>query len=520
MESFTLDLENNVSQKTVKNKIFPDFQLSINDYLLGSLLLIFCNIFLVHADIYLIGWSSLNFLFGNPLEFYENCRQFLTAGSSPAAGYPPTTFAIFAAWLYPFKVLGLIKSPLYLPTYLVYWLKSLTFIFYIATATIFYKITQVYCLDKSWGKYATWVWLTAPMALFSQVIVSQTDIFYLFFTLIGFLFFLRKNIYLASFIFSIAITFKYFPLFVFLPLLFFFEKKILKLMLCMLIFGIPILLVNLLYGHSPAFVEGVLNFFALPRIFSSSMDVGGIKVYGLFLSFAILLGISYSLNSENKNSLRIAAYIFLVSSILPFLFMLCHPGWVIFFTPGIVLTTMLESKEKIKQFFLLDLIGLLTFLVFVWILFQDNVDSAMFQTNIFHIPFNNHYKLANIFVFDGNVLTSASIFFSGFIAYLCLQVILKYPYSFKTNEIDNKVSAYKNIRIRYYFSILIFLLPVLLVLYISHTPKYVHTETNYNSFCNSSLKNYALGNKIIARCPIFILVSEFITNKYKSTLVN
>ncbi|WP_342228087.1 hypothetical protein [Rickettsiella endosymbiont of Rhagonycha lignosa] len=515
MEAFTLDLESNFSQKKIKKKLFPDFKLSKSDYFLGGFLFLFCNISLVHADIYLIGWSSLNFLFGNPLEFYENCRHFLTAGSSPAAGYPPTTFAIFAAWLYPFKALGLIKSPLYLPTYLVYWLKSLTFIFYIATGNIFYKITQIYCPDKLWGKYATWVWLTAPMALFSQAIVSQTDIFYLFFTLMGFLFFLRKKIYLASVIFSIAITFKYFPLFVFLPLLFFYEKKILKLILCLSIFCIPLLLVKLLYGQSPAFVEGVLNFFALPRVFSSSMDVGGIKVYGLFLSFAILLGVSYSLNSENKNSLRIAAYIFLVSSILPFLFMLCHPGWVIFFTPAIVLTTMLESKEKIKQFFLLDLIGLLTFLVFIWVLFQDNVDSAMFQSSIFHISFNNHYKLANFFTLDGNILTSAGIFFSGFIAYLCLQIILKYPYSSITNQIDNKVCFYKNIRIRYYFSLLIFIIPVLLVVYISHTSKYIHSETNSNGFCIASLKDYTVGDKIIARCPIFSLISEFISNKNK-----
>lgn len=515
MESFTLDLENNFSQKKIKKKLFPTSKLSINDYLLGGLLFLFCNLSLVHSDIYLIGWSSLNFLFGNPIEFYENCRLFLTAGSSPAAGYPPTTFVIFAAWLYPFKILGLIKSPLYLPTYLVYWLKSLTFIFYLATAKIFYKITQIYYPDKSWGKYATWVWLTAPMALFSQVIVSQTDIFYLFFTLIGFLCFLRKKIYLASVVFSIAITFKYFPLFVFLPLLFFYEKKLLKLLLCIIIFGVPLLVVKLLYGHSPAFVEGVLNFFALPRVFSSAMDVGGIKVYALFLSFSILLGVSYSLSSENKNSLQLAAYIFLVSSILPFLFMLCHPGWVIFFTPAIVLTTMLESKEKIKKFFFLDLIGLLTFLVFIWILFQDNVDSAMFQSNIFHIPFNNHYKLSNFFTLDGNILTSASIFFSGFIAYLCLQIILKFPYSSQTSKIDIKVCAYKNIRIRFYFGILAFLIPVLLVVYISHKPKYIHSQTNYNNFCIASLKDYTVGDKIIARCPIFSLVSEFINKKNK-----
>lgn len=514
MESFTLDLEQSLSKKKFKRRLFPTYQLSIVDYFIGGLLFVFCYFSFVHADIYLIGWSSLNYLFGHPLDFYDNCKKFISAGYAPTAAYPPSAFAIFALWLYPFKAVGLIKSPIYFPVYLVYWLKVLTSIVYVITGFVFYKITQIYNNDKTWGKYATWLWLTTPMALFSQVIFSQCDIFYTFLTLIGFLFFLRYRIYLASFILGVAVTFKYFPFFVFLPLLVFFEKKILRLTLAVIIFSIPIFLSKILYGNSPAFIEGVLHFFALPRVFSASMDVGLIKIYALFLVFSILLGVSYSLSNNKKNSLQIAAYIFLISSILPFLFIFCHPGWVIFFTPAIVLTTMFEKKNKINKFILLDLAGMIVFISYIFILFQDNVDASMFQTNLFHIPFNNNYKLSYIFkIFGGGLIENASVFFSGFVAYLCLQIILKYPHRYKIKSIETIVCFYRNVRTRYYFGLLIFIIPVIFAVYINHTPKYVDTETNSNEFCVASLRNRLVGDKLIYRCPIFSLVSQFLSTR-------
>ncbi len=209
--------------------LFPTSRLTRADYFIGGVVLLFCYFFFQQADLYLIGWSSLNYLFGNPLSFYDNCKHFMSLDASVTASYPPTTFAIFAAWLYPFKLFGLIKSPTYFPIYLVYWLKLLTSIVYVLTGICFYKITQIYNSNHVWGKYVTWLWLTMPLALFSQFIIGQCDIFYIFLTLISFFYFLKGRIYLPSFLFGLSITLKYFPLFVFLSILLLVEKKFIKL---------------------------------------------------------------------------------------------------------------------------------------------------------------------------------------------------------------------------------------------------------------------------------------------------
>ena len=56
--------------------LFPPYRLSKADYILGGILLLFCFFAFFQNDIFVTGWNSLNYLFGNPLEFYENCKKF------------------------------------------------------------------------------------------------------------------------------------------------------------------------------------------------------------------------------------------------------------------------------------------------------------------------------------------------------------------------------------------------------------------------------------------------------------
>ena len=93
--------------------LFPLYPLSKADYIFGGILLLFCFFAFFQGDILATGWNSLNYLYGNPLEFYENCEKIQGQGILPFASYPPSIFAVFVIWLYPFKLIGLIKSPFY-----------------------------------------------------------------------------------------------------------------------------------------------------------------------------------------------------------------------------------------------------------------------------------------------------------------------------------------------------------------------------------------------------------------------
>lgn len=445
----------------LSRRLFPACQLSLLDYLLAGMLLFFCYFAFFQADIVITGRNSLNYLFGNTLDFYENCKKIQGAGQVFMANYPPSIYAVFAAWLYPFKLLGLIKSAADFPLYLVYWLKALTSLVYIATGFVFYRVTQYYHGNKAWGKYAAWLWLTTPLALFSQFIFSQYDIFYVFLTVLGFLFFIKRQVFLASFIFGVAITFKYFPIFVFVPLLVLFEKKLLRLSVAGCIFLIPVFLIQCLYGNSPAFIEGVIRFSLIPRVFLAALPLGGPSIYYLVILHTVLVGVAYSIK---EYTLETAAYIFLVATILPFLFMFWHPQWLLFITPAIALTTVIcKEKEKINKFLLFDLLAMFFFTAYIVISFHTIVDEVMFQANIFHIQLNGHYSMARLFKRVG--MYSQNIYFSIFSGYLLLQLLLKYPRL--RNEKPQRTSgyAYRAIRIRYYSGLLIFVIPIMLVVY-------------------------------------------------------
>jgi hypothetical protein len=476
---------------------FPAAKLSRVDYIIGGLLLIACFFSFAQSDIYATGWNALNYLFGNTLDFYENCKRIQGAGKVVAASYPPSVYVIFAIWLYPFKYLGFLKSAAIFPPYLVYWLKLLTSLVYIATGFIFYKVIQCYQQHKGRGKHAALIWLTTPLALFPQFIFSQYDIFYVFFTLVGFLYFLKQRILLASFLFGLAITFKYFPFFVFLPLLLFFEKKIARLLLAFGVFLIPTFCIYSLYGRSPAFMEGVVHFSAMSKIFFAAIDAGGPKIYYVVTLFAILMGVCYTLEVRKENYLHFAAYIFLISSTFPFLFILWHPQWILFITPAIVLTTIIVKKEQMLKFLLFDLVGMLVFVAYISLVWQHNVDAAMFHPTIFHVAFEHNYTMANIFSFGKY---SADTFFSLFTAYLLLQIILKYP-RVTEKKVDYSGYSYHDVRIRYYIGLLIFVLPVMLVIYKNKTSFYLKNEVSGQVF-GELLRDRTFEESFVAICPV------------------
>jgi hypothetical protein len=441
--------------------MFPRERLSKADYVLALSLVGVCFALFFHADIWGVGWDSLNYLFGSPLEFYENCKRIRGGGSSMlGTPYPPPVYVIFAVWLYPLKVLGVIADPQTFPLYLTYWLKVLTTLAYAASGVLFHRIALHYGSDRRWAWFASIIWLTTPIALFSQFIFSQYDICYVLLVMAGFLAFLRDGIYRASFCFGLAITFKYFPTFAFLPLLLLHEKRIGHIALCLLVFAAPLWLVELPYSDSAAFIEGVKNHVAIDRVFTISMDLGreikGFRIYFLFASFAVVCGLSYFMQPAAADRQRAAAYIWLVGSILPFLFIFWHPQWAIAFAPAVALTSLLSIQRK--QFMLLDLAGMAVFVATVSLVFQRNVDADLFKAHWLGIDFGNSFLMARLFDWFG--AHSVSVFWSGFWAYLVLQVVLKHRLLHAADEDWRRaVIDYGEARQRLYVGLLMFLLP-------------------------------------------------------------
>ncbi|WP_342146800.1 hypothetical protein [Rickettsiella endosymbiont of Aleochara curtula] len=455
----------------IKSNLFPFDQLGKIDYILGGAIFLFLFLGFYEPDIIYTGLNSLNFLFGDPLDFYENCKKIQGHGIIPLVNYPPSIFLIFALWIFPLKLLGLIINPYNFPVYLVYWLKTLTTLVYIAAGIVFYKITQSYYKNKNWGIQATWLWLSTPIAVCIQFIFTEYDIFYVFFTLVGFLFFLKQRIFLGSFIFGIAVTFKYFPFLVFLPLLLFFEKKPFKLVFYFFIFLVPHLIIKIIYGHSLAYIQGVRCFAVMYRVFDVYLNFRAydVKLLFFFLIFSFLCCFSYYLNFT-ENYKRVSAYILLVGSIFPFLCLSWHPNWLLFTTPGILLTTVLNQHNKTAKLLMLDLYGFYFFVAYIVTLnaYKNIFDLAMFHANIFHIKHKYLLRMDNFYPFlDYFDSFKANIYFSIFLGYLVFQLITKYRIISDVSSEGPGYYSYHQVRINYYCGISIFLIPAILAFFIN-----------------------------------------------------
>lgn len=448
--------------------VFPRARLTSIDYAIALALLTACFFSFANTDLDYLGQNSLNFLFGNPLDFYDNAKKFQPAYGG--ATYPPAVYAVFALWLSPWKLLGVITGPNALPPYLIYWLKLATTITYLTASHTFYLIAKEYFPDAGQAKYAMSAFFTAPLAVFSQFIYSQTDIFHVQLMLLGYLMFVRNRLGLASFFFGLSVTFKSFPAICFFPLLLLLEKRPTRLAVFVLVFMAPTLLVNIVYSHSPAFTHNPINELLHERLYVASVIAtddrtwidGDLRLYLLPLAYAMLCGFTYFRHSSPETRLQDSAYVWLTSSVLLFVPILWHPNWVTLAVPPIVLTSMLSNRFRFLL--ALDLLGMASFVAAVSFIFQDSADAVMFRGDLLKVDFHNSYPMDNFFNWFGD--HSESIFFTGFGAYLLLQTTLKYRLITPGTHVTGpKDLDYGDIRQRLYIGLAIFLIPVVLVIW-------------------------------------------------------
>lgn len=443
---------------------FPAWPPGRADWLLAVIVLILCFFVFYHGDIRATGLSSLNYLFGSPLEFYDNCKIFVGKGESILGTcYLPPTYLVFACALYLLKLLGLITDPTNIPPVGVYVCKGLVTAIYVLSGWVFYRITAFYSEDPGWRKFATAVYLTSPLLIFTQFVFSQCDIFYIVLTLIGYGLILRRRVFAASVVFGLAITFKAFPAFVYLPLLLLIEKRFWQLAASGLLFILPTALLHVLYSGSPAFVEGVINHPAHGRVFAAGIDLEGWKIIFLFSGFAILCGWSYLASPGPERLVSDATFTFLAGSILPFLFVNWHPQWLASVMPAIVLTSMTDKRWD--RFLALDLAGM-AFLLATTVTFFPHIEEKMVRLQLLRAPEQNGWSMGMLVNIFGS--HSASVYASLFFGYLLLQLVAKakpVPLASCNRGANGMTMGY--LRLRLYGGLAIFIAPLLATVLLS-----------------------------------------------------
>lgn len=432
------------------------------DLMVYGFITLMCFLLFQQTDLYHTSASSYAYLNGHFLDFYDYNKPIVGINA-----YFPIIYAIFALWNLPLQLLGLTTDVVAqghtaLSVIEIIWAKLLLVIFFFATAILTYKSAMIVTEGKKvQAQLSAALFATAPIGIFAVFIFGQYDIIGLFFTMAGFYCYVRKDFNRFAWFFSVAISFKFFALVIFIPLLLLSEKRLVQLTKLSAIALIVTMAQMAIYWTSKPFWEGI---FAVPSDKISSTFKYLVAAYILICLYA------YIKKPRNDNEWRkIAIFISIAAYGTMFTFVVWHPQWLIIVMPFFALATLyIEDKSK---FYLIDIVGMLAFVWWVVNAWPGNVDVSMLSWGPLRIFFE-YIPLANVDLMTHRLLPVFKVLFHIYLFSPLL--LLAYQRSKSDPSADRKNDG-RFFRARFTLGVAVFVVPSL---FCALAPEAVATKFN------------------------------------------
>jgi hypothetical protein len=317
------------------------------------------------------------------------------------------------------------------------------------------------------SKLCAYLFLTTPVAFFNQFIFGQYDIFTLALMLLGIYFYLKNDMWKFVLFFGLAITFKYFALLFFLPLLLLKEKKYGKLLLRCIGVAVPIALLTLIYIGSEAFRNGVLGFNPVSFIFNTGFGIfGDIRLSVVIVAFVLCCAWAYF--TEPKDKVDEVKWMFFLSNVVVFIYFglsMWHPQWILLAAPFMVISTLINKKADI--FLILDMLIMFFFVTFTINQWHRHVDQDLWRLGIFRsMTLGATFQIT---MSDVLLLTDKSISYSAFSAILLINAVFKHP-RYCIDRFSEKIDTlWGLVRARFIVGVSIFVIPAIICLVAAFT---------------------------------------------------
>jgi|GEM_PF-2846113 len=378
---------------------------------------------------------------GEFFSFYESAKEFTlengydgTVKEMWGAVYPLTIYIIFAIWSVPVAILRkLFEIGLY-DVGVIVWYKLLLCI---ASAGTIWKMNSILKrADICEEIRRTVSFLFASSLFFTMPIffMSGYDIFLVFFMFWGLDEYIKdSHAYKWVAVFGLAITFKSFALFVFIPLLLLREKRILACIWKLLLSLIPLAICYGLFIGSDRFLTASSDFLPgfVQKVFDKTIP-GGNAPIPIFITGWIALCIWAYMQNVESEARDLAVYSAWMGSVAYGLltsFVYCHPQWIVILVPFIALILGL-NWGKIKINMILELVGTVTLsfyyiLHFAWVYCYQGSLSFVALRGL-GIQKNEEISLASLFHNTFSFTFDPAIFGVFVIAMIALAFI-NYP---------------------------------------------------------------------------------------------
>lgn len=442
-------------------KYFSFFKLFLVFLIFAVTFATFIHQDLVHTVIMSTYWNK---------DLYEVCG---------GCNYLPLIYGLFYLWGLPLQffldrsfpdpqsfIIGLETDPLFFLYH-----KLLLVLLFLCSVYLTFKIAKQLKINNP--KLSALLFLLSPFSFFAIFFYGGYDIFSVFFSLIAFLFFIRKKLIWSFSVFSIALSFKFFALVIALSLLAILNKRLTKKIgYGLILFSIP-MFQFLWFYDDPYFMEGVLFLFKRHTLNHNIIFNPSLLISLGFLLWLTLLQFHKKLQSFFTNQNII--YVPFVSILFLYLYSPIAPQWIVIMLPFMYLVVLKDNK--VKAFTLLESLFFILFVIVVTNVWNRNIDLSLANRGLFAFFYNPGYLFKDFYIDLHNNETLFLLSFGGFYIYFFLPIILKY---LKINFINFQIHLTKLIYIRFILLGLLLWLPFLIAPFSSKT------IDTFNSDLNSS----------------------------------
>lgn len=427
------------------------------DYLLFFVAAFLCALFFQQLDLLITAGGSLIYLNGHFSDLYAYATQHYTE-----LNYLPSTYLVFALWNLPIRLIGLVAEPtITVSFFALLWYKLLPCLTYLFSAYLIYLLAREGGLAEDKGKIGAFLFLTTPIAFFSQFIFCQYDIFSVCLMLLALVYWRKGAHWKFLLFFALTATFKYYTFLFFIPFLLLKEKDILKIFRDTALFAVPILLEVLLYFWDSSFLHSVFGFGAPNYIFETVWQTRFAGISIPLLIWAAVCAFCY-LQKPLKKEETLSYLVFTGMAVSFALFGLSawHPQWLLLMCPFLALLIVVQPRKKATIG--LELLMTVVFFGYVVNVWYNNADTKLFELGILRNALPGDILLLPMKTLFG--VSTPSIWITAFSGLLLILTIFAFPrFTCKSQEPAELLTP-AWLRFRFLFGIAVFILPAVVSL--------------------------------------------------------
>lgn len=399
--------------------------------------------------------------FSYKMEQYYKANQI---GGAFAAYYDFPMFILFGIWGLPLYIicngLGIEETS---NMWTIVYGKSIFIVALVVAAYMIYKICRNMRISKEQAKWAVFLFMTSVLVLVEVAYIGQLDILGIIFTLLGIYYYQKNDRRKFIVFFMIAVTFKQFPLFIFIPLLLLVEKNVLKIGIDTIIVlgfskltGLPFrgdrMAIEVKNGFSETSLECLLGVKA--PLYNDTVPV-------IILLLGAICAFCYIKKIENQKELEeYSVFIALLSMFILLISFDSNPYWYIQLAPFVAILLVYNSKQYMNLI-LFETVGMLCLILNqfganYWC-FEPSNGEGMLMTKIFGKADHG----LSMFSFAGYVRLDkfSGVLFAGFIVCMAAFLWINRPGKM---EIDESMSIRPYALLRMLANIGVAYVPILL----------------------------------------------------------